>query len=236
MSKTLSKTTSPLDDFSSPNSRENYLLLADNDYLGARALCLIKLYLPAGVLAQQATEKYLKLKLIEFTTGYKGCEKDREQIFRKCNHDLSCLFQQLFPFMEANSLPLKEEPYYKKLLEQLTNNFKWKYFDEKGLLGALKQKNSIAVGISENLLPRFDELCMELRNAVFLQGLGTTPVNQAIDGVKFWKGQKDFNLSWAFYTENLFAENFEAHEIGKLKKPPSGFEPPTNPATPKANA
>ncbi len=197
-----------LEDFSSPNSRENYLLLADYDYLGARALCLLKLYLPAGVLAQQAVEKYLKLKLIEFTTGYKGCEKIRKQIFSKCNHNLSCLFKKLSPFMKVAGLQLKEELHYKNLLEQLTSNFEWKYFDEKGLRGALKQKNSVTVGMSENLLPRFDEICMELRNAVFLTGLGAMPVNDAINGVKFWGGQKDFNLSWAFYTENLFAEYF----------------------------
>jgi len=209
--KTSSKTSTTLGDFSSSNPREIYLSFADSDYLGARALCLIKLYLPAGVLAQQAVEKYLKLKLIEFTTGYEECEKVREQMFRKCKHNLSCLFEHLSPFMKLNKLPLKEFQYYKELLEQLTNNFEWKYFDEKGLRGALDHKNSVAVGMSENSLPRFDELCMELRNAVFLTRSGASPVNRAVSGVKLFGGEKDFNLSWAFYTKNLFAEHFNMH-------------------------
>ncbi|MGE5693184.1 MAG: hypothetical protein ACM3YF_05345 [Candidatus Zixiibacteriota bacterium] len=171
------KATSPLDDFSSPNSRENYLLIADSDYLGARTLCLMKLYFPAGVLAQQAVEKYLKLKLIEFTTGDKGCESAREQIFRKCNHNLLSLFQELSPFMKLYNMQLKKELYYKELLERLTNSFELKYFDKRGLRGAVYQKGEVAVGISVSSLPKFDELCMELRNSILSKGTGTTPVN-----------------------------------------------------------
>jgi len=206
MKKPLSNKMSPLDDFSSYDSRENYLFFADNDYLGARALCLIKIYLPAGFLAQQAVEKYMKLKLIDLTNI-----KVRKKIFSKCNHNLLCLFRPLSQGMQANNLKLSSEQFYRDLLERLTNCFKWKYFDKQGLRGALSQTGSITTGMGESLLPKFDQLCMELRNAVFLEGLGASPVNQAINGIKPWSRGDHINFSWAFYTKNKFARKFSTH-------------------------
>ena len=79
--------------------------------------------------------------------------------------------------MKLYNMQLKKELYYKELLERLTNSFELKYFDKRGLRGAVYQKGEVAVGISVSSLPKFDELCMELRNSILSKGTGTTPVN-----------------------------------------------------------
>ena len=202
-----SKTVAP-ENFDSPNSRENYLYFADCDYLGARALFLLGLHIPAGVLAEQAVEKYMKLKLIEFTDG-----RLREETFTRCGHNLICLFPLVSAGMKKNNLKLGSEQYYEDLLQHLTNCFKWKYFDKRGFRGELSAKGQATTGMSDVFLPKFDQLCMELRNAVFLLGLGASPVSKAMNTVKPW-GRKEYaNLAWAFYTNNEFAKQFVERSI-----------------------
>ena len=175
-------------------SKRFYLEIADEDYLGARTLCLIGIYLPAGVLAQQAVEKYIKLKLIEL--------KNRTT----SDHNLLALFKSL----ENHDLKIKNGDYYKDLLEQLTNSYNWKYFDYKGLLGAINRKNeTITTGLGKGLLKKFDELCMELRNTLLLFNSSGTPVSRAINSRKVWSRGKFINLGWSFHTENDFAKSFK---------------------------
>lgn len=206
MENNSAKKNSILDDFSSPNSRENYLYFADGDYLGARALCLLGLSLPAGVLAQQAVEKYMKLKIIEMTST-----DLRKKNFTKSVHNLTSLFPLLSVAMKENELQLRSLKYYGDLLEHLTNCFNWKYFDKKGLRGELAKKGQASVGMNEGLLPKFDQLCAELRNAVFLTNLGASPVSQAINETKPWARKDHVSFAWAFYTKNKYAELFTDH-------------------------
>ncbi len=163
-------------------ARENYLWFADNNYLAARLLILNRFYIPGISVAQQAVEQYLKLKIYELV--------DRESIkktkIENC-HNLVKLFKTVQKPMKINNLSLKEINHYLHLLTLLNNAYRFRYFDEKGVLGELNKGKSVALGFTFEDLDRFDELSCELRNSVFIKGQGGCPVNEAYKDKLFFK-------------------------------------------------
>ena len=158
----------------SVSSRENYLFFADNNYLAARLLMLNKFYIPGISIAEQAAEQYLKLKIHELV--------DRKLIKKlkvETCHKTIELFKIVAPGMKINNLSLKKLSYYQSLLETLDKAYKLRYFDTKGVLGELNKGKIVSLEFFPADFDKFDELCCELRNAVFIKGQGGCPVNEA---------------------------------------------------------
>ena len=181
--------------YNHPNIRENQLFFADNYYLSARFLILNGFSIIGGVVAAQAVERYLKLKIYEL---FSDNIIKKEKVMN--NHKTAELFRLVKHAMDLNDLHLRSFSYYKKLLLGLDELYKFRYFDDKGLLGEMdksvntRKRISFGVGVSKEILNVFDEICCELRNSVFLSAK------------HFF--QTDETEKKAFYKENKWAEKF----------------------------
>jgi HEPN domain-containing protein len=181
-------------------TRHFYLIFADEDYLAARALVLIGMARAAGVLGEQAVEKYIKLNLMEH--GIKPP-------FIKPTHDLP----QLFKFMENHlAWKGKDGTYYAGMLKTLFETFEYKYFDDRGLKGALQKSGRVSVGVGLDHLGQFDELCMELRNNNTCDS-GATPIYKAAQLNKPWFNEGDLHFALAFNTKNNFRDAFKVFHL-----------------------
>ncbi len=163
-------------------ARENYLYFADSNYLAARLLILNDFYIPGISIAEQSVEQYLKLKIYELLDWdlIKKLRIERD-------HDLASLFKKVAPIMEKNKLSLRELQYYQSIIIKLNNAYRFRYFDNKGLLGELNEGKGVDLTFTLDELDKFDELCCELRNSVFIKGQGACPVNVAFKSKLFFK-------------------------------------------------
>jgi len=187
-------------------SRENYLFFADNNYLAARLLILNRFYIPGISVAQQAVEQYLKLKIYELVD---------QEIIKKTDvencHSLIKLFKIIEDPMRVNDLCLKKFLYYLPLLKLLNRAYKFRYFDEKGVLGELNKRKSVGLTFDMEDLDKFDELCCELRNTVFIKGQGACPVNKAYKNKIFFK--RNTVGGEAMYLKNKQYGNFKTEGV-----------------------
>jgi len=190
----------------SVSARENYLYFADSNYLAARLLILNKFYIPGISIAEQAVEQYLKLKIYELID--KGHIKELD--VENC-HNVIKLFEIVEPGMEANKLSLKKLGFYQSLLETLRGAYKLRYFDAKGVLGELNKGKGVNLTFTFEDLDKFDEICCELRNAVFIKGQGGCPVNRAYKDRVFFK--RDTTKAEAMYRRNKQYNRFKVGEV-----------------------
>ncbi len=190
----------------SVSSRENYLFFADNNYLAARLLILNKFYIPGISIAEQAAEQYLKLKIHELF--------DRKLIKKlkvETCHKTVELFKIVAPGMKINNLSLKKLSHYQSLLKKLDKAYKLRYFDAKGVLGELNKGKIVNLTFSFEDLDKFDELCCELRNAVFIKGQGGCPVNEAYKDRVFFK--KNTIKGEIMYLKNKQYNKFKVGDV-----------------------
>ena len=178
-----------------------YLIIADEDYLAARALALMGMPRPAGVLAEQAVEKYIKLNFME---------KNFIVHRIKPPHDI----QQLFKLLKTASVKVGDFKYHSEILKRLYESFEYKYFDDQSLKGILQKKGRISIGLGMSHLDQFDELCMELRNNNNCDS-GATPVYKAAQLGKPWFDRDDINLAYAFHTKNKFSKSFKINRLAR---------------------
>ncbi len=184
-------------------ARENYLFFADSNYLAARSLLLNNFRIPGIAIAEQAAEQYLKLKIYELFD-----EKTIKELKIEDKHILVEIFKIIEPTMKENNLTLKPLKHYQGLLEVLYKAYKFRYFDEKGVMGELNKGKIVTLGFTDENFDKFDEMCCELRNSVFVKGQGACPVNLAFKDKEFFR--KSNASTAALHQKNKQYGNFKA--------------------------
>ena len=186
------------------NSREHYLWFADNYYLGARNLILSGQSIAAGPIAALAVEQYLKLKAFELLKDEDNTllpTKTKNKFIKEI-HNLEILFKAIEEPMRLNHLTIQSFEHYQPILNKLTKAWENKYFDDFGLKGEIEKNGSVQVGISVSALADFDELCCELRNAVYIGSY------ELIDQLLVGSSDSQAQL-WSLKENNLQYENFK---------------------------